>query len=166
MDAAVAAKSGGVTGVVAAAAAQAGMNGGERRSRFQRICVYCGSAKGRKPSYQDAAVELGNELVRPSPPRGPSTLSSLASKKIPPLRSQKSNLFVWANHRCPVWCLVPDQNPAPCCCCCCCCHLVCLAPPLDCGSAAGRRLRVLLLLPACGGDTAAAVAHAARPVLG
>ena len=160
MDAAVAAKSGGVTGVVAAAAAQAGMNGGERRSRFQRICVYCGSAKGRKPSYQDAAVELGNELVRPSPPRGPSTLSSLASKKIPPLRSQKSNLFVWANHRRPVWCLVPDQNPTPY------CHLVCLAPPLDCGSAPGRRLRVLLLLPACGGDTAAAVAHAARPVLG
>ncbi|KAG8044902.1 hypothetical protein GUJ93_ZPchr0008g12368 [Zizania palustris] len=36
---------------------------GERRSRFRRICVYCGSAKGRKASYQDAAVELGKELV-------------------------------------------------------------------------------------------------------
>jgi cytokinin riboside 5'-monophosphate phosphoribohydrolase len=47
-------------GVVAAAvAAQV-----DRRSRFRRICVYCGSAKGRKPSYQDAAVELGRELVR------------------------------------------------------------------------------------------------------
>ncbi|KAF0926696.1 hypothetical protein E2562_027132 [Oryza meyeriana var. granulata] len=34
-----------------------------RRSRFRRICVYCGSAKGKKPSYQDAAVELGKELV-------------------------------------------------------------------------------------------------------
>uniref|UniRef100_A0A8R7PSV0 Cytokinin riboside 5'-monophosphate phosphoribohydrolase n=1 Tax=Triticum urartu TaxID=4572 RepID=A0A8R7PSV0_TRIUA len=36
---------------------------GDRRSRFRRICVYCGSAKGRKASYQDAAVELGKELV-------------------------------------------------------------------------------------------------------
>lgn len=74
MDAAVAVKSGGggggagaagSTGVTAAASqsAQAATNGGERRSRFQRICVYCGSAKGRKPSYQDAAVELGKELV-------------------------------------------------------------------------------------------------------
>ncbi len=36
---------------------------GERRSRFRRICVYCGSAKGKKPSYQDAAVDLGKELV-------------------------------------------------------------------------------------------------------
>lgn len=70
MDAAVAVKSGGggagSTGVTAAASQspQAATNGGERRSRFQRICVYCGSAKGRKPSYQDAAVELGKELVR------------------------------------------------------------------------------------------------------
>nr|ACG42148.1 carboxy-lyase [Zea mays] len=68
MDAAVAEKSGGGGGGAAgvAAAAQVGLNGvggGERRSRFHRICVYCGSAKGRKPSYQDAAVELGKELV-------------------------------------------------------------------------------------------------------
>ncbi|KAJ4749806.1 Cytokinin riboside 5'-monophosphate phosphoribohydrolase [Rhynchospora pubera] len=35
----------------------------EKRSRFRRICVYCGSAKGRKSSYQDAAIELGKELV-------------------------------------------------------------------------------------------------------
>ena len=74
MDAAVAEKSGGGAGAAAAAAAQAG-NGGERRSRFQRICVYCGSAKGRKPSYQDAAVELGKELVRgrasSAPPKNP-----------------------------------------------------------------------------------------------
>ncbi|GJM94047.1 hypothetical protein PR202_ga10659 [Eleusine coracana subsp. coracana] len=71
MEAAVAAeRSGGngaaaagvVVAAAAAAAAQAG-SGAERRSRFQRICVYCGSAKGRKPSYQDAAVELGKELV-------------------------------------------------------------------------------------------------------
>lgn len=35
----------------------------ERRSRFRRICVFCGSSPGRKPSYQEAAVELGKELV-------------------------------------------------------------------------------------------------------
>uniref|UniRef100_A0A0A9HRH5 Cytokinin riboside 5'-monophosphate phosphoribohydrolase n=1 Tax=Arundo donax TaxID=35708 RepID=A0A0A9HRH5_ARUDO len=65
MEAAVEAeKSAGAAGSGAAAAAQAGTGGaGERRSRFRRICVYCGSAKGRKPSYQDAAVELGKELV-------------------------------------------------------------------------------------------------------
>jgi hypothetical protein len=48
-----------------------GSGGAERRSRFRRICVYCGSAKGKKPSYQDAAIQLGNQLVRtyahPSP---------------------------------------------------------------------------------------------------
>lgn len=40
-----------------------GGGGSERRSRFRRICVYCGSAKGKNPSYQDAAVDLGNLLV-------------------------------------------------------------------------------------------------------
>ncbi|KAJ4777464.1 Cytokinin riboside 5'-monophosphate phosphoribohydrolase [Rhynchospora pubera] len=34
-----------------------------RESRFKRICVFCGSSSGRKRSYQDAAIELGNELV-------------------------------------------------------------------------------------------------------
>jgi hypothetical protein len=87
MDAAVAVKSGGggagSTGVTAAASQspQAATNGGERRSRFQRICVYCGSAKGRKPSYQDAAVELGKELVRASPETG--SLSLSLSQNIP-----------------------------------------------------------------------------------
>lgn len=33
-------------------------------SRFKRICVFCGSSPGRKKSYQDAAIELGNELVQ------------------------------------------------------------------------------------------------------
>uniref|UniRef100_A0A0D9WKH3 Cytokinin riboside 5'-monophosphate phosphoribohydrolase n=1 Tax=Leersia perrieri TaxID=77586 RepID=A0A0D9WKH3_9ORYZ len=40
-----------------------GDGGGERRSRFRRICVYCGSAKGKKPSYQDAALDLAKEMV-------------------------------------------------------------------------------------------------------
>ncbi|XP_027066734.1 cytokinin riboside 5'-monophosphate phosphoribohydrolase LOG7 [Coffea eugenioides] len=35
----------------------------EKRSRFKRICVYCGSCSGKKASYQEAAVELGKELV-------------------------------------------------------------------------------------------------------
>ncbi|KAL6643206.1 hypothetical protein ACP70R_021387 [Stipagrostis hirtigluma subsp. patula] len=34
-----------------------------RQSRFKRICVFCGSSQGKKPSYHDAAIELGNELV-------------------------------------------------------------------------------------------------------
>ncbi|AQK88981.1 carboxy-lyase [Zea mays] len=45
---------------------ETGSGGGgaaERRSRFRRICVYCGSAKGKKASYQDAAIDLGNQLV-------------------------------------------------------------------------------------------------------
>ncbi|GJN15380.1 hypothetical protein PR202_gb02289 [Eleusine coracana subsp. coracana] len=41
--------------------------GAGRRSRFRRICVYCGSAKGNKASYQDAAVDLGNLLVTGEP---------------------------------------------------------------------------------------------------
>ncbi|KAM0908786.1 hypothetical protein ACQ4PT_015260 [Festuca glaucescens] len=58
----------GVHGDVEAGEGGGGGGGGaeasERRaSRFRRICVYCGSAKGRKASYQDAAVELGKELV-------------------------------------------------------------------------------------------------------
>ncbi|KAL8517644.1 hypothetical protein ACS0TY_015761 [Phlomoides rotata] len=32
-------------------------------SRFKRICVFCGSCSGKKTSYQEAAVELGKELV-------------------------------------------------------------------------------------------------------
>ncbi|KAK1429270.1 hypothetical protein QVD17_11476 [Tagetes erecta] len=36
---------------------------GETRSRFKRICVFCGSSSGKKLSYQEAAIELGKELV-------------------------------------------------------------------------------------------------------
>ncbi|PIN26709.1 hypothetical protein CDL12_00535 [Handroanthus impetiginosus] len=35
----------------------------EKRSRFKKICVFCGSSSGKKPSYQEAAVELRKELV-------------------------------------------------------------------------------------------------------
>ena len=35
----------------------------DTRSRFKRICVFCGSSSGKKASYQEAAVELGKELV-------------------------------------------------------------------------------------------------------
>ncbi|TKY53144.1 Cytokinin riboside 5'-monophosphate phosphoribohydrolase LOG7 [Spatholobus suberectus] len=35
----------------------------ETKSKFKRICVYCGSSSGNKASYQEAAVELGKELV-------------------------------------------------------------------------------------------------------
>ena len=33
------------------------------KSRFRRICVFCGSSQGKKTSYQEAAIELGKELV-------------------------------------------------------------------------------------------------------
>ncbi|URE18537.1 Cytokinin riboside 5'-monophosphate phosphoribohydrolase [Musa troglodytarum] len=32
-------------------------------SRFKRVCVFCGSSTGKRHCYQDAAVELGKELV-------------------------------------------------------------------------------------------------------
>ncbi|KAF8006941.1 hypothetical protein BT93_K1055 [Corymbia citriodora subsp. variegata] len=32
-------------------------------SRFRRICVFCGSTSGKKPSYQEAAIQLAQELV-------------------------------------------------------------------------------------------------------
>ncbi|KAG8501182.1 hypothetical protein CXB51_003315 [Gossypium anomalum] len=35
----------------------------EIKSRFERICVFGGSSSGKKASYQEAAVELGKELV-------------------------------------------------------------------------------------------------------
>ncbi|XP_047325877.1 cytokinin riboside 5'-monophosphate phosphoribohydrolase LOG1-like [Impatiens glandulifera] len=33
------------------------------KSRFKRICVFCGSSPGRNPTYQLAATQLGTELV-------------------------------------------------------------------------------------------------------
>ncbi|OWM82409.1 cytokinin riboside 5'-monophosphate phosphoribohydrolase LOG3 [Punica granatum] len=38
-------------------------SGEMKQSRFRRICVFCGSSQGKKSSYQDAAIELGRELV-------------------------------------------------------------------------------------------------------
>ncbi|CAA6656082.1 unnamed protein product [Spirodela intermedia] len=35
----------------------------EGKSPFRSVCVFCGSSTGKKQSYQDAAVELGAELV-------------------------------------------------------------------------------------------------------
>ncbi|KAG6419695.1 hypothetical protein SASPL_116204 [Salvia splendens] len=34
-----------------------------KASRFNRICVFCGSSPGKKPNYQLAAVQLGKEMV-------------------------------------------------------------------------------------------------------
>lgn len=33
------------------------------KSRFQRVCVFCGSSTGKRNCYRDAALELGQELV-------------------------------------------------------------------------------------------------------
>lgn len=35
----------------------------QTKSRFKRVCVFCGSSPGNKPSYQLAAIQLGEELV-------------------------------------------------------------------------------------------------------
>ncbi|PHT60334.1 Cytokinin riboside 5'-monophosphate phosphoribohydrolase LOG7 [Capsicum baccatum] len=35
----------------------------KRSSKFKRICVFCGSSSGKKSSYQEAATELGKQLV-------------------------------------------------------------------------------------------------------
>ncbi|RYR48611.1 hypothetical protein Ahy_A07g034655 [Arachis hypogaea] len=37
--------------------------GGMTSSRFRRICVYCGSSPGKNPSYQLAAIQLGQQLA-------------------------------------------------------------------------------------------------------
>ncbi|KAI4364259.1 hypothetical protein MLD38_020376 [Melastoma candidum] len=39
------------------------VEGGTKPSKFGRICVFCGSSNGKKSNYQDAATELGKELV-------------------------------------------------------------------------------------------------------
>ncbi|XP_062115371.1 cytokinin riboside 5'-monophosphate phosphoribohydrolase LOG1-like isoform X1 [Humulus lupulus] len=36
---------------------------GNKKRRFKRICVYCGSRAGYKSAFSDAALELGKQLV-------------------------------------------------------------------------------------------------------
>ncbi|KAK2995112.1 hypothetical protein RJ640_020752 [Escallonia rubra] len=38
--------------------------GAVKLSRFKRVCVFCGSSTGKKICYKDAALELGQELVK------------------------------------------------------------------------------------------------------
>ncbi|XP_058090709.1 probable cytokinin riboside 5'-monophosphate phosphoribohydrolase LOGL10 [Magnolia sinica] len=33
------------------------------KSRFKKVCVFCGSSTGKRNCYRDAAIELGKELV-------------------------------------------------------------------------------------------------------
>ncbi|KAL2512551.1 Cytokinin riboside 5'-monophosphate phosphoribohydrolase LOG5 [Abeliophyllum distichum] len=33
------------------------------KSRFKRVCVFCGSSSGKRECYREAALELGQELV-------------------------------------------------------------------------------------------------------
>ncbi|OMO91976.1 Cytokinin riboside 5'-monophosphate phosphoribohydrolase LOG [Corchorus olitorius] len=39
------------------------MEGKVLKSRFKRVCVFCGSSTGKRKCYRDAAVELAQELV-------------------------------------------------------------------------------------------------------
>lgn len=34
------------------------------KSRFKRVCVFCGSSSGNRECYRDAATDLAQELVR------------------------------------------------------------------------------------------------------
>jgi len=34
------------------------------KSRFKRVCVFCGSSSGKRECYSDAATDLAQELVR------------------------------------------------------------------------------------------------------
>ncbi|KAK4778713.1 hypothetical protein SAY86_006241 [Trapa natans] len=36
----------------------------KQTSRFRRVCVFCGSSSGNRPSYQLAALQLAKQLVR------------------------------------------------------------------------------------------------------
>ncbi|CAN1276178.1 Cytokinin riboside 5'-monophosphate phosphoribohydrolase LOG5 [Linum perenne] len=40
-----------------------GSNNGLTKSKFKRVCVFCGSSTGKKDCYRDAAIELAQELV-------------------------------------------------------------------------------------------------------
>ncbi|KAF9613078.1 hypothetical protein IFM89_005526 [Coptis chinensis] len=41
------------------------MEGSSRqRSKFKTVCVFCGSSSGNKKVFSDAALDLGNELVK------------------------------------------------------------------------------------------------------
>ncbi|PPR98289.1 hypothetical protein GOBAR_AA22378 [Gossypium barbadense] len=39
------------------------MENHHHNSRFKRVCVFCGSSPGKNPSYQLAAIQLGQQLV-------------------------------------------------------------------------------------------------------
>lgn len=39
------------------------MEEGHPRSKFKRLCVFCGSNSGNREVFSDAAIQLGNELV-------------------------------------------------------------------------------------------------------
>ncbi|PKI70643.1 cytokinin riboside 5'-monophosphate phosphoribohydrolase LOG8 [Punica granatum] len=38
--------------------------GDDMRSKFKRVCVFCGSQSGNRKVFSDAALELGDELVK------------------------------------------------------------------------------------------------------
>lgn len=40
------------------------MEEGCPRSKFKRVCVFCGSNSGNREVFSDAAIQLGNELVK------------------------------------------------------------------------------------------------------
>lgn len=39
-------------------------SGSGSTGKFRRICVFCGSRSGNRPSFSQAALDLGKQLVR------------------------------------------------------------------------------------------------------
>ncbi|CAI0469054.1 unnamed protein product [Linum tenue] len=48
---------------LAAAGSDSSGNNGVVKSRFKRVCVFCGSSVGKRNCYKDAAIDLAEELV-------------------------------------------------------------------------------------------------------
>ncbi|CAI0469055.1 unnamed protein product [Linum tenue] len=48
---------------LAAAGSDSSGNNGVVKSRFKRVCVFCGSSVGKRNCYKDAAIDLAEELI-------------------------------------------------------------------------------------------------------
>ncbi|KAF9599214.1 hypothetical protein IFM89_036259 [Coptis chinensis] len=61
----------------------------EKKSRFERICVFCGSRAGYKSTFSDAALELGKQLI--------SGTTIGETKTVADMHERKSEMAKYAN---------------------------------------------------------------------
>lgn len=66
-----------------------------KQSKFNRICVFCGSSSGKKSTYTEAATELGQELVCTRYPNGFLDLNSNIASLFPLFSSVSSRSSFW-----------------------------------------------------------------------